>query len=457
MKKLLSIGLLSACVCASIGVASAGAPVLIDSCAEGAAIGQPPTDPQGAPGFSGDGDDLRSYDDFPAVPGPITGIVWWGGGVAGDECVHEPNNFEIAFYESNGGQPGALITSQDVTPTVTSTGFAGPQGTLYRHEAIFASPVNVASGWVSVFAVDFDGCFFYWATGAEGNGNAYSSGLGNLATDYAFCLTTSGAFAATDCAPGASVGQPLSDTLTAVGFSDAGDGLRAYDNFSGLTDPIVHLVWWGGGTAGGNDCTRNADFEIAFFADNGGQPGALITSENVSASFAATGGSTMLGSLYRYEATLATPVDLASGWVSVFGVNFVDCYFYWANGEGGNGGAHTTNGSVLADFAFCLITDDGIHTADQDGNNAVSLSELLRVIQFFNSDSFGCEPETEDGYAPNDADTGCMPHDSDYNPQDWDISLSELLRLVQFFNSGGYFNCPEADPATEDGYCPGLP
>jgi len=48
-----------------------------------------------------------------------------------------------------------------------------------------------------------------------------------------------------------------------------------------------------------------------------------------------------------------------------------------------------------------------------------------------------------------------LPHASDYNPQNWIISLSELLRLIQFFNSGGYFPCPDA--GSEDGYCPGAP
>ena len=40
-------------------------------------------------------------------------------------------------------------------------------------------------------------------------------------------------------------------------------------------------------------------------------------------------------------------------------------------------------------------------------------------------------------------------------PQDWKIELSELLRIIQFFNSGGYHACPDAVPATEDGYCVG--
>ncbi len=94
-----------------------------------------------------------------------------------------------------------------------------------------------------------------------------------------------------------------------------------------------------------------------------------------------------------------------------------------------------------------------VHTADQDGDNDISLSELLRVIQFYNSGGYHCELGTEDGYGPGSGDTACLPHASDYNPQDWAITLSELLRLIQFYNSGGYQPCAEG----EDGFCPGMP
>jgi hypothetical protein len=43
-------------------------------------------------------------------------------------------------------------------------------------------------------------------------------------------------------------------------------------------------------------------------------------------------------------------------------------------------------------------------------------------------------------------------HASDYNPQNWAISLSELLRVIQFYNTGGYQACQEG----EDRFCPGL-
>jgi len=98
---------------------------------------------------------------------------------------------------------------------------------------------------------------------------------------------------------------------------------------------------------------------------------------------------------------------------------------------------------------------DHYHTADQNQNQRVDLSELLRVIQFYNLGDFRCAipPEsTEDGYAPGVGDTSCARHDSDYAPRDWRIGLSELLRLIQFFNTGGYRYCPES--GSEDGFCP---
>jgi hypothetical protein len=101
--------------------------------------------------------------------------------------------------------------------------------------------------------------------------------------------------------------------------------------------------------------------------------------------------------------------------------------------------------------------EPGSHTADQNGDGVVNLTELLRVIQFFNIRGFHCvtPPATsEDGFLPGaGGDQSCAPHASDYNPRDWQVSLTELLRLIQFFNMRGYHACPGL--GTEDGYCPG--
>jgi hypothetical protein len=93
------------------------------------------------------------------------------------------------------------------------------------------------------------------------------------------------------------------------------------------------------------------------------------------------------------------------------------------------------------------------HAADVNEDSAISLSELLRVIQLYNLDLFHCDENGEDGYAPGAGDTTCPPHSADYNPQNWTISLSELLRVIQFYNSiGRSFHPCESG---EDGFCPG--
>jgi hypothetical protein len=99
-----------------------------------------------------------------------------------------------------------------------------------------------------------------------------------------------------------------------------------------------------------------------------------------------------------------------------------------------------------------------VHTADQNGDGVINLTELLRVIQFFNIRGFHCvtPPETsEDGFLPGaGGNQSCAAHASDYAPQNWQISLTELLRMIQFFNIRGYHACPAQ--GTEDGYCPGT-
>lgn len=90
------------------------------------------------------------------------------------------------------------------------------------------------------------------------------------------------------------------------------------------------------------------------------------------------------------------------------------------------------------------------HSADQDADHRINLTELLRLIQFYNLAEFHCEAGTEDGYAPGVGAQTCTPHDNDYAPQDWTISLGELLRAIQLYNIGGYLPCESG----EDGFCP---
>ncbi len=100
-----------------------------------------------------------------------------------------------------------------------------------------------------------------------------------------------------------------------------------------------------------------------------------------------------------------------------------------------------------------LIAQPGRHSADSQPDWRITLSELLRIVQFFNLDTYHCQADTEDGYAPQPGDQACPPHSSDYLPQDWSVDLTELLRLIQFYNSPK--RAYHADPAGEDNFAPG--
>lgn len=91
------------------------------------------------------------------------------------------------------------------------------------------------------------------------------------------------------------------------------------------------------------------------------------------------------------------------------------------------------------------------HSADFRVDHKIDLIELLRVIQLFNTGEFHCQAGTEDGYALGPGSHDCEPHDSDFSgTPNWRISLTELLRVIQFFNVCGY----KDDAGSEDGYGP---
>lgn len=94
------------------------------------------------------------------------------------------------------------------------------------------------------------------------------------------------------------------------------------------------------------------------------------------------------------------------------------------------------------------------HTADINHDYHLSAGELLRAIQFYNSGGYHCasplEP-SEDGYLPGPGVMhDCCVHNSDFSGgvPDWRIDLNELLRLIQLYNVQEY-GC---DPASEDGF-----
>jgi hypothetical protein len=141
--------------------------------------------------------------------------------------------------------------------------------------------------------------------------------------------------------------------------------------------------------------------------------------------------------------------DAALSGLLQLGARGVEVSFYFGpgctgyTGEGGEGeGEGEGEGTVEGE-------PQGFSSADTNLDGVLTLSELLRVIQFYNFAEHHCNPGIADGFAPGPGAQDCAPHTTDYNPQSWRIELSELLRMIQFYNEAGYYACPEG----EDGFC----
>lgn len=128
------------------------------------------------------------------------------------------------------------------------------------------------------------------------------------------------------------------------------------------------------------------------------------------------------------------------------------------------GGVHlgSDNWPIAARFLF----DDSqfpSHSADYRGGGGdflIDFYEIMRVIQFFNSSGgLHCDKaDGEDGFAPGTGAQWCTPHDLDYSTTNWAISLTELLRIIQIYNSNGgaYYRCGSAS-LDGDSMCLGTP
>ncbi len=143
--------------------------------------------------------------------------------------------------------------------------------------------------------------------------------------------------------------------------------------------------------------------------------------------------------------TLRVADDASPGTGTFNGWSLGYCYVVPVEGEG------TAEGTVEGEG------ESGVQSADQNGDFVISLNELLRIVQLYNALALHCADnpnDTEDGFVSGaGVNQTCDPHDTDFAPQDWLISLSELLRAVQFYNTLGYSYCPQS--GSEDLLCPG--
>jgi hypothetical protein len=141
-----------------------------------------------------------------------------------------------------------------------------------------------------------------------------------------------------------------------------------YENFSGLTEPVAALRWWGIDLVwlpGYDECDRVEpdEYRIGFYTDNAGQPDALVKELTVQATVTDTG---LLGegayNVKEYEAVLPEKVRLDEGWVSIAGVEGGTCWFLWGSSPEGDGiSMQVTDANppvnIGIDLALCIVTD----------------------------------------------------------------------------------------------------
>ena len=187
-------------------------------------------------------------------------------------------------------------------------------------------------------------------------------GYGTASGDYELVVDYS--VAPPSCPPNTLVGQPSS--LGSVGYtSDVAPGYKRYDNYGGAFGTIEGIRFWGvQGYYDGSDwseCTESpVDIEIGFYEDDGGLPGTSVYSETFTFTPVATIWTDLTGStIYEFDATFATPVFLASGWVSIQGVSDpADCWFLNCEHDYGDVASVYENGGSFTvddiDLAFCL-------------------------------------------------------------------------------------------------------
>ncbi len=122
------------------------------------------------------------------------------------------------------------------------------------------------------------------------------------------------------------------------------------------------------------------------------------------------------------------------------------------NSSGANGDADALT-VTLETATITVSLPFAAHRADTNGDSQIAVGEVLRVVQLYNSTTYSCDVDGEDGYHAGPGPQTCAPHDSDYAPQDWQIDLSELLRIIQFYNAEGHRY--HIQTASEDGFAPG--
>jgi Ca2+-binding EF-hand superfamily protein len=394
-------------------------PVFVQTCPVDAEFGQLPLNPFETPQFTAaeSSDNIVvHFESFSGLTGPIVSMRWWGtyfddSFVTGPgPCTRTGITFVVKFYEDNAGAPGREVESlSGVLAPVNAYEEDGQQ--YLRFNAALDPPIALENGWVSVQGRTRDTsteaqCNFYWVRSGDGNGSSVRRLVETGATstanyDLAMCLVTDPDLVVEGEGEGDGEGQPEGE----------GEG------------------------EGANEGEPEGEGEGA---DEGEGEGEEVTIDDF-----------LLRSLLQAFRTIDTGGDLRLTLAEIAAVlpelTPAEFELLDANGDG-----------AVSVWELLEYRGEGIlHRADINADLKISLSEVLRLVQFHNAGAYACVLASEDGYEPDVLKGGllnCSLHTADTDANS-SISLSELMRVIQLYNAGGYFDCEQE---TEDGFCLGI-
>ena len=345
------------------------------------------------------------YENFNDLTSDITGVSWWGFGLdtndGATECVRDPNEFLVSFYADGGGAPLNIVDSFAVTP-VGEPAFAingGP--TVLRYSVTFNSPIPLSTGWVKIQGVNNTACDWAWYPSLDGDDLSVEEIVGASQTIVSFnpaiCIsgvTPEGEGQVDGEGEGVVEGEGEGEGVTegeGEGVTE-GEGVAEGEGEGQLSNPYEELLYtFASADADGNSLVTLAEILVQL---------PKFTQEDFDAADANDDGSLSVAEL----------LELSSAQV--------------------------------------------ILSADTSGDYLLSLSELLRAVQIYNAGGYACAANpgaTEDGYTSEEVPglPACVLHGLDRNG-DNQISLSELLRGIQIFSFAGYNYC---DGQSEDDFC----
>lgn len=441
----------------------------------------------------------ESFEYFSGLSAPIQRISWWGsrannGNICQGVVTDTKFLFTVRFFENGNGVPGRLRLQRTFSLEAEKFQFT-PAYRLDKFSVGIYPSLDLSEGFVSIEGRDASDCAFVWMHAQGGDGVSYQQSaegqtfvVGSLALSLQANIAATGGEECTPVCSPTCTPDVLDPGFFALFNSEEGESTAPVLDYTldeYVTARLITQVL--SEPANANFCcvktawlTNQAVITAAIDAsptqvdDRDFWIAALTT--------AATGGSdldaeSLLMFLFQYKYPQVVFEGLAREAVPSIGMHgdvdgdrvcntaevqfavytspynwrslaFPSCFDPTAVGNGGGCDAPCFEpGGVPA-----TPTDQRTaHATDIDGDWVINLDELLRAIQFYNSDGFHCETGTEDGFATGPGSRDCLPQEADYAPYDWKINLDELLRAIQFYNSLGYHPCLDG----EDGFCAG--